>query len=78
MNAPASFQRYMEDTIHEYRDQFATPYLDDIIVYSKTITEHIEHVRKVLRAENQRKGLEAKFEKVQFLQIVGKVSRPYC
>ena len=31
-NVPAKFQRYMEETVSDFRDKFALPYLDDVIV----------------------------------------------
>ena len=47
-NAPGSFQGYINDVIRECLDKFAVAYLDDILIYSNTLEEHIEHVRLVL------------------------------
>ena len=52
-NAPASFQRFMEGCLGEIRDQICIPYLDDIIVFSKTFEEHVERVRLVLQKLQQ-------------------------
>ncbi|KFY32643.1 hypothetical protein V493_00008 [Pseudogymnoascus sp. VKM F-4281 (FW-2241)] len=64
-NAPASFQRLMNDTLHEYLDVFTVVYLDDILVYSKTEEEHVEHVKLVL-AKLKARQLLLKPEKCDF------------
>jgi len=47
-NAPASFQRWMNEILSEYLDIFCVAYLDDILVFSQTLEEHIRHVRAIL------------------------------
>ena len=48
-NGPATYQRYMNDVLFDYLDDFCTAYLDDIIIYSENALEHEEHVKKVLQ-----------------------------
>ena len=47
-NGPATYQRYMNDVLFEYLDLFCTAYLDDILIYSESITEHKIYVKLVL------------------------------
>jgi hypothetical protein len=47
-NGPATWQRYMNNTMREYLDDFVTVYLDDLLIYSASLNEHHSHVRKVL------------------------------
>jgi hypothetical protein len=47
MNDGATFQRAMDIAFSEERDKFAGTYLDDIIVFSKTDQDHLQHLRKV-------------------------------
>jgi hypothetical protein len=64
-NRPATFQRFINMTLGEYLDDFATTFIDDILIYSKTKEEHIEHVRKVLQ-RLQDAGLQASLGKCEF------------
>ena len=64
-NAPATFQRMINDQLHEYLDIFVVAYLDDILIYSKTEAEHTEHVKRVLQKLKQA-GLLLKPEKCQW------------
>ncbi len=42
------YQHYMNDVLFDYLHQFCQAYLDDIIIYSKTLKKHKKHVRLVL------------------------------
>jgi transposase InsO family protein len=64
-NGPATYQRYMNDTLMDYLDDFCTAYLDDIMIYSENELEHEEHVRKVLQRLRQA-GLQADIRKSEF------------
>ena len=65
-NAPSTFQRFMHDTLKGLSD-FADVYLDDILVFRKSIPEHLEHVRTVLQHLCDKK-LQAKRSKCDFLR----------
>ena len=47
LNAAQTFQRMMDNLFREL--PFAFVYLDDILVSSKDLTEHMGHLRKVLK-----------------------------
>ncbi len=66
-NAPATFQRLMNQVLRKYLEKFVLVYLDDIIIYSKTFKEHKEHVRLVFEAL-QAASLIIKPKKCKFAQ----------
>ena len=43
-NAPASFQKMINHVLREYIDNFVIVYLDDILIFSKTLEEHEKHI----------------------------------
>ncbi|GBG84196.1 hypothetical protein CBR_g38167 [Chara braunii] len=47
-NAPATFQRAMNDIFRDILEQYVLVYLDDILVYIRTLEEHLRHLRDVL------------------------------
>ena len=48
-NAPALFQVLINDTLHPCLDHFPCAYLDNIVVYSGMLHEHILHVQEILK-----------------------------
>jgi hypothetical protein len=65
-NAPASFQSYINNALHEYLDDFCIAYMDDVLIYTNgTLEEHIQHVRKVLQYLHEHE-LFVKLEKYEF------------
>jgi hypothetical protein len=64
-NAPADFQGYINDTIREALDHFASAYLDHILIYSNSIEELEEHVKWVMECL-LKAGLYLKPEKCEF------------
>ena len=39
-NAPGVFMEYMNRIFHEYLDRFVVVFIDDILVYSKSVADH--------------------------------------
>jgi hypothetical protein len=64
-NALATFCTFMNDIFREWLDDFVVVYIDDILVYSNSMEEHVEHLRKVFQRLRENK-LYAKFEKCKF------------
>ena len=43
-NAPATWQVYINNVLREHLDKFVYAYMDDILIYSRTMEEHVKHV----------------------------------
>ena len=66
-NAPATFQREMNRILFPYIGDFVFNFIDDILIYSKTEEEHLEHLEKVLAVFKEHK-LKINIEKCSFMQ----------
>jgi len=64
-NAPSTFARVMNNVFKDLLGKSVPIYLDDILVFSKTLEEHLRHVREVLDVLREHK-LYCKLAKCEF------------
>ena len=64
-NTPAAFMDLMNRVFHEYLNRFVIVFIDDILIFSKSMEEHEEHLRIVFQILREKK-LYAKFKKCEF------------
>lgn len=64
--APAIFQRILSNILRKHNLKvFSENYIDDILIFSESFEEHIEHIEKVIKAIVQ-EGFRLKFKKCTF------------
>jgi hypothetical protein len=64
-NAPSTFMRLMNEVFHSFISKFVVVYFDGILIYSKSLDEHIEHLRAIFGALREAR-LFANLEKCTF------------
>ena len=73
---PRTSCRLGNDLFREFLDSFVIIYIDDILIFSKTFENHLEHLRKIftiLQANPKPEKCEFAMQEIQFLGfIVGK------
>lgn len=67
VNAPASYQRLMEECLGDLNMKICFIYLDDLIIFSKTFDEHLEHLEQVFQ-RLQEANLKLSTKKCDFLK----------
>ncbi len=76
INESAFFQHYINDVLFECLHKFCQTYLNDILIYSKTLKEHRTHVKEVLdklREVDLQIDIdkcEFKIQKISFLELL--------
>ncbi|GJX23431.1 putative reverse transcriptase domain-containing protein [Tanacetum coccineum] len=75
-NALAVFMDLMNQVCKPYLDKFVILFIDEILIYSKSKEEHVEHLKSILEFL-KKEGLYAKFSKYDFwlsrVQFLGHV-----
>lgn len=66
-NAPATFQRVMDEVLKDLQNKVCLVYMDDIIIYSTSLDEHMINLKKVLDALRGA-NLKIQLDKSEFLQ----------
>jgi hypothetical protein len=64
-NAPAFFMNLMNSVFMDYLDTFVVVFIDDILIYSQSEEEHVDHLKTVLQRLREHQ-LYAKFSKCKF------------
>ncbi|GBG65203.1 hypothetical protein CBR_g49995 [Chara braunii] len=77
-NALGTFQHAMNRIFHDYLDKFVIVYLDDILIFSRTVEEHVAHLNKVLSLLRQHKfkinGEKCEFGRTRILYLGHEIS----
>ncbi|GBG87374.1 hypothetical protein CBR_g45433 [Chara braunii] len=77
-NAPGTFQHAINRIFHDYLDKFVIVYLDDILIFSRTVEEHVAHLDKVLSLLRQHKfkinGEKCEFGRTRILYLGHEIS----
>jgi hypothetical protein len=64
-NAPAFFMNLMNSVFMDYLDKFVVVFIDDILIYSQSEEEHMDHLKMVLQRLREHQ-LYAKLSKCEF------------
>ena len=62
---PATFQRYINETLIHGLDEYCSAYLDDVLIFSNSLEEHQVHVTEVLQRLKEA-DLQANLQKCKF------------
>lgn len=67
-NSPSTFQRVMDNVLRGLQNNICLVYLDDIIVYSTSLQEHMDNLEKVLQRLRE-SNFKIQMDKSEFLKL---------
>ena len=78
-NAPATFQRALDTILSPFKWKTCLVYIDDIVIYSKTVEDHLRHVDEIFTALGEA-GVTLKISKCRFfsdtVEYLGHIIKP--
>lgn len=69
-NAPSTFMRIINLSMHSLIGTYVVVYFDDILIYSRSVSEHVSHVRAVLQILQAEKFYAAPHRCIFFVDSV--------
>lgn len=66
-NAPATFQRLMNEILRDYINKTCVVYLDDILIFSTSLSEHIKAIQDIFKVLEY-KNLKIQIDKCNFVK----------
>ena len=66
-NAPATFQRVMDEVLKDLQNKICMVYMDEIIIFSTSLQEHIQNLRQVF-SKLCESNCKVQLDKSEFLQ----------
>ena len=66
-NAPSAYSRLIDKALGHLPADFRMAYIDDVIIYSKTVSDHLDHIMQVLKA-HVAVGMKLNLRKCHFFQ----------